>query len=167
MCNKRNITILGDSIVKDIKPFKMKRMLSTNDKLYVKSSPGAGTSDMADYIKPTLRRNPDIIVYHAGTNNLRDDDDPENIANEIINLALDIKTEVNKVIVSSLLVREDTLNEKALSVNQFLKTKCSQEALDFIDNSNIANVHLNKGGLHLNFMGTIALAKNVMGYINN
>ena len=165
--NKRNITILGDSIVKDIKPFKMKKMLSTNDKLYVKSFPGAGTSDMADYIKPTLRRNPDIIVYHAGTNNLRGDDDPENIANEIINLALDIKTEVNKVIVSSLLVREDNLNEKALSVNQFLKTKCSQEALDFIDNSNITKVHLNRGGLHLNFKGTIALAKNVMGYINN
>ena len=70
----------------------MKRMLSTNDKLYAKSFPGAGTNDMADFIKPTLRRNPEIIVYHADTNNLRVDDELENIASDIIKPALDMRT---------------------------------------------------------------------------
>ena len=128
----------------------MKRMLSTNDKLYVKSFPGAGRSDMADYIQTTLRRNPEIIVYHAGTNKLCDDDEPENIASDIIKLALDMRTGFNKIIVSSLLVQDDKLNEKASKVNHFLKSKCSHEALGYIDNSNITNDHLNKGGLHFN-----------------
>ena len=95
------MTILGDSIVKEIKPFKMKRMLG-NDKLYVKSFPGATTSDMTDYCNPTIRRSPNIIILHAGTNNLKIDDDPNTIASDIIKLALAMKTGCNDVNVSSL-----------------------------------------------------------------
>ena len=158
------ITIVGDSIVKEIKPFKMKRMLG-NDKLYVKSFPGATTSDMVDYCKPTLRRSPNITMLHAETNNLNIEGDPNTIANDIINLALDMKADVNEVNISSLITRNDKYNEKALKVNDCLKLKCSKYALGFIDNSNVTKVHLNKGGLHLNFKGTVTLARNFMTHI--
>ena len=163
---KRSVTIIGDSIVKEIKPFKMKRMLG-NDKLYVKSFSGATTSDMADYCKPTIRRNPNIIILHARTNNLNTGNDPNSIASDIVKLALDMKTDVNEVNVSSLIARNDKLNDKALKVNNCLELKCSQVALGFIDNSNVTNEHLNKGGIHLNFKGTVALTKNFMTYIQN
>ena len=163
--NKRSVTILGDSIVKDIKPFKMKRMLGKNEKLYVKSFPGATTNDMFDYCKPTIRRNPNMVIYHAGTNNLCTGDEPNTIASDIIKLALDMKNDSNEVSISSLIVRNDKLNEKALKVNDCLKVKCSQYALGFIDNSNVTKVHLNNSGLHLNFKGTIVLAKNFMAHI--
>ena len=142
-------------------------MLTKSDKLYVKSFPGAVTSDMIDYCKPTLRRKPDVIIYHAGTNNLHTEDKPNTIASDIIRLALDMKTDVNQVNISSLMVRNDRFNEKALKVNDCLKVKCLQYELGYIDNSNVTKEHLNQGGLHLNFKGTLALAKNFMAYIQN
>lgn len=165
--NKRSVTILGDSVVKDIKPFKMKRMLGKNDRLYVKSFPGATTTDMIDYCKPCLRHNPNVIIYHAGTNNLNTKEEPNTIANNIVKHAIDMKTDSNEVNISSLIIRDDKLNEKAAKVNDFLKIKCSKYGLRFIDNSNVTKEHLNKSGIHLNFKGTVTLAKNFMASIQN
>ena len=39
--NKRNITILGDSLIKDMKSFKMRQGLSADEKVYIKFFPGA------------------------------------------------------------------------------------------------------------------------------
>ena len=50
-----------------------------DDRLYVKSFPGATVQDMLDYSKPILRKKPDIIIYHTGTNNLYIDDAPNEI----------------------------------------------------------------------------------------
>ena len=85
-------------------PFK--RILG-NDKLYVKSFPGATTRDMVDYCKPTLRHSPNIIILHAGTNNVNIEGDPNNIANDIIKLIPDMKTDVHAVNISSLITRND------------------------------------------------------------
>ena len=45
---KRSITVLGDSIVKDVKPFKMRRMMNKNERLYVKCFSGVSINDMLD-----------------------------------------------------------------------------------------------------------------------
>ena len=76
---------------------------------------------MIGYCKPTSRRKPDIIIYHPGTNNLHTEDKPNTIASDIVRLALDMKTDVNQVNISSLIVRNDRFNEKALKVNDCLK----------------------------------------------
>ena len=31
----------------------------------------ASTEDLTDHIKPTIRKNPDIVVIHTGTNDLQ------------------------------------------------------------------------------------------------
>ena len=163
----RTITILGDSIVKEIKVHKMKRKLARNEKLYVKSFSGATVADMVDYSRPTVRKEPDLIVLHAGTNDLRSNKTAENIASDIIKLALELKSEKNDVMISSLVFRDDTaeLNDKGKAVNLILKAECECYNLLFIDHSNIQKQHLNGSKLHLNYKGTIALANNFLNHI--
>ena len=36
----------------------------------IQTSPGCTTEDIADYIKPIIRRKPDIILFDTGTNDL-------------------------------------------------------------------------------------------------
>ena len=86
---KRKITVIGDSIVKNIQLHKMKNTLG-DDRLYIKSFSGAPVVDMLDYSKPILRMKPDVIIYHTGTNNLCTDDTPNEIASNIINHALEM-----------------------------------------------------------------------------
>ena len=45
--NKRNITLIGDSLIKNIVAHKMKRCMKSNEKIYVKSFPGATTPNLA------------------------------------------------------------------------------------------------------------------------
>ena len=74
--------------------YKMKQCLSSNDKVFVKSFSGATTECMTDYVKPSLKYNPDIIILHCRSNNLRSiDESAEDIANNVINLAKSIKSE--------------------------------------------------------------------------
>ena len=60
-----------------------------------------------DYIKLTLRSNPELIVYNVGSNNLHDDDELEYTTSEIFKLVLERRTGLNKI-VSSLLVQDNT-----------------------------------------------------------
>ena len=63
--------------------------------------------------------------------------------------------------------RNDEHNDKGMRVNGRLKIKCSKYGLGFMNNCNISfKKHLNRSGLHLNYIGTIALANNFLKAIN-
>lgn len=163
----RSTTIIGDSIIKHINPFKMKKDMHKGDKLYIKSFPGATTECMSDYVKPSLKFNPDLIIIHTGANDIRSTKSPEIIANDIVNLATKIKSNHNDVIVSGLIARNDELNTKSQQVNVILFDKCNERNLFYIDNTNIiARKHLNSSGVHLNLNGTAQLANNFLDCIN-
>ena len=158
---KRSVVILGDSLLKDIEQNKVRKGLGGNEKVYVKCFPGATTKHMRSYINPSKDFNNDLVLIHCGTNDLRGDKQSKDIANEIIDLAMEMKTDVNEVIISSILPRRDKLNVKAIEVNKFLFSFCSKKKLHCIDNSNIdPNKHLNNSGLHLNYEGTYVLGSN-------
>ena len=164
----RSTTILGDSLVKDIKSFKMKKALPSGDKLFIKTFPGATTSDMDDYVKPTLKYKPNMIILNTGTNDLRSNKTAEEISDEIINLGLKVKTKETEVCISGIVSRNDDerLNEKGSKVNNLLNVKCARHDLAFLDNSNILpRKHLNASGLHLNFRGTLLLANNFLNFL--
>ena len=164
---KRTVTILGDSIVKGIEGYKMREALNNTTNVYVKSFSGANIDDMKSYIKPSTRRNPHAIIIHCGTNELRNDNTAEEIADNIVNLALSVKTETTEVIISGITPRKDKLNAKGMKVNEYLYKKLSERNMGFINNDNIdANIHLNKSGLHLNYIGTKRLADNFLDIIN-
>ena len=66
--------------------------------------PGATTHDMYDYLKPLLKKNPDNIILHVGTNNLVNETS-RGILNEICSLKNFIEKlcPTCKVIVSNLI----------------------------------------------------------------
>ena len=102
-----------------------------------------------------------------GTNNLKSaTKSPETIAKDIIDVALDLKTEQNEVVVSSITCRTDRLNAKALKVNTCIKTLCDTHSLGFIDNSNITKHDVNGSGVHLKEPGFVKLAQNFLRHIN-
>ena len=68
--NPSHTTIIaGDSILKHLTSHKMPK---DNKKVKVATFPGCTIRDMRDHIKPILRKKPDQLIIHVGTNSLRD-----------------------------------------------------------------------------------------------
>ena len=98
--NKLPVTaILGNSIVKDLKGWKLS---DEKNKVVVKHFSGAKTKDMESYIISTLEQNPETIIIDSGSNDLKSDSSPEEIVRYITNLTTSVKTQTNKVILSSI-----------------------------------------------------------------
>ena len=143
----------------------MRKRIPKGDKIYVKSFSGATTECIRDYVKPSLRFHPDLIILHTGVNNIRSNNSPNVIAEDIVNLACDIKNKSNDVVISGLVGRSDNLNFKLQQVNDILISKCTERNLLYIDNCNITQQHLNST-MHLNHKGTCQVAINFLSYIN-
>ena len=73
---------------------------------------------MSDFAKPSLRRTPDEIILHIGTNNFSTDE-PRQLGEKIVDLARFIEQESpsTKLAVSGLIVRKDDLDRKVITVN--------------------------------------------------
>ena len=74
----------------------------------MKSFSGAKISDMQDYVKPTLRENPDQTIVHDLASNNR----PKQIVESIIGKATSLKSGTCDVLVSSITVRKDQHRKK-------------------------------------------------------
>ena len=68
---------------------------------------------MKHYMKPTQGKSPTQIIFPVGTNDLATNKDSNEIANEIVELVKSVKTDNNKVVISSLVPRKDKFNTKA------------------------------------------------------
>ena len=71
---------------------------------------------------------------------------------------------VSKVFVSVIVQNPESLLEE---VNEKISFMCKNNNFIFSDNSNISNIHLLDGGLHLVDLGRCILANNVIDRINN
>ena len=160
------IYIAGDSILKNLQGHKM----SHTAKVKVSSFPGCTTRDMHDHIKPLLRRSPDEIILHVGTNSLRSTDSPA-CADEIIDIGRSIKNNHpdTKVTLSTLVARNDNdvLTEKVNEVNNIIRKHCRENNWALIEHDKITPKHLNHSGLHLNKSGTALFAKNFISHISS
>lgn len=74
--------ILGDSVTKNIQGGKA-RVTS-------RSFSGSTVDDTVDFFKPFIRRKPDEIILHIGTNNLSNEE-PQQVAEKIVDLGLSIE----------------------------------------------------------------------------
>ena len=92
---------------------------------------------MKDYIKPTNARKPNIVILHNGTNDLKSNQNPLDIANKIINLVKNIKNSGMEVSISSLIPRGDRLSKKRRKVEKEFQDKCTSENSAFILHKNI------------------------------
>ena len=89
----------------------------------VKYFPGATVGDMSDYIKPVLRRKPDTVILHVGTN-ITTNKEASEIVNDIDKLCQEAK-EIDpnvEIILSELINREDNAKAKTTvqDVNRLL-----------------------------------------------
>ena len=155
---------MGDSIVQDIYGWK----LSDNyEKVVVKQCSGLTTKDMMAYIKPPLKRNPDRFIIHLGTNDLRSDQDRKTIVRNVVEVANNKKTDINKVLISSIVPRLDNLNGKVCHVNIFLKKFCIENDFFYVNHGNIKpRQHCNYVGIHLNTLRSKILADNFILALN-
>ena len=157
--NKRKTVIIGDSMLKGVQAWKLKKHLKENIK--VKSFSGATIEDMNHYVIPSKKEEPNVFIIHAGTNNLKDNKSSEELANEIMELGKSLSTPRNDVAISGICHRADGNEERIFEINEHLKRNCSDGKLFYIDNDNIlSNRHLNMSGLHLNARGNSLLANN-------
>ena len=142
--------IVGNSIVKYIYGWEFS---DNYEKVVVKQFSGSTTEDMMTYIKPPLKCNPDRFIIHVGTNDLRSDQDRETIVRNVVDVANNSKTDINKILISSIVPRRDNLNGK---VRQFifLKKFCLENDFAYVNHGNVKpRQHCNYGGIHLNNLG--------------
>ncbi|CAB4020596.1 Hypothetical predicted protein [Paramuricea clavata] len=64
-----NIVILVDSMLKHLNPRRIQQGI--DQKISIKTFPGAGVDEMTHYVKPTLQEKPKHIILHIGTNDLQ------------------------------------------------------------------------------------------------
>ena len=162
--DRMNITIIGDSLLKGIE----QNGLSRKHNIRVRSHPGANSTDITDHIKPALRRKPDGVVLHHGTNDITEDMDTCKILKETIE-TIRKESPQTVICVSALITRNDKpgLAAKVEDTNRRLKALCIEEKIEMIDNSNIDESCLNHGKLLLNRKGNALFARNLLNYINN
>ena len=165
--NKKNVYVLGDSIVKHVEGWKLKNSLGNNHNVYVRSFPGAKVKCMKDYVKPCTRENnPEYVILYVETPN--SELTPERIAKLVIDVGKNIQTNHTTVSISSIVPRNDNFNNKATEVNKGLSKKCKKEKLLFVDHKSInPKAHLNRNKLHLNHNGYEKLGKNFVSFIRN
>ena len=121
--SKQTVVVAGDSIIKYVKGWELS---SADQSVSVKSFPGATADDMVDFLKPTLRRKPDKLAIHAGTN--------------------DVSSSTPKVIADKVSKTKSDSQELAAKVNEtnnLLKLNCARENWLFLDNGNIGRSYLN------------------------
>ena len=128
--------------------------MSRDDSVKIRPLLGASMEDLIDHIKPAIRKNTDILVTHTGTNDLQSN---YNIVKKSKKLVSAVK-EVDKDN-SEITKREDEdVKDKINDANNKLKNYCNSAGINFIDNSNIDGLCLNRGKLYLNRKGIAALA---------
>ena len=125
-------------MVKHVNGYKMS---TKSTKIQVSAFPGSTTLDMTDYIKPILRKKPDKLIIHVGTNCLKSRENSQRSAEEIIKLGESVKKSIpeTEVAISSLITRSDDefLTRKVSDVNKVLKQTCIQKHWKYIDHTNI------------------------------
>ena len=133
--------IAGDSILKHLNPH---RMSKDNKKVKVATFPGCTTRDMRGHIKPILKKKPDQLIIHVGTNSLRNSESPSVCSNDIINLVCSINRGATNtdVVLSSLTTRSDDeqLAIRAEEVNSTLRDFCRQNEWKIIVLLNITSI---------------------------
>ena len=135
--------LIGDSMVKNIQGRKLGK--AVGHRVVVKSFSGANTRAMSDYLKPNLELNPDQVILHVGTNDLKKKE-PQEVAEAIVDLARQVERSSDaKVVISELVCRRDKLNEQVKAVNKRLKRYCQQNEWKLIQHNNVTDKELNMG----------------------
>ena len=139
----------------------MKKRLSKNRLVKVHDFRGATLADINHHIIPILKKKPDVVILHVGTN-----DSVSRTSREVLDDLLQLKSAITKtlpncqVIFSQPSLRVD--NGKAALTLHRLNEHFSElkNFSDVVNNSNIKVKHIGQKGLHFKPKGKSRLALN-------
>ena len=120
---------------------------------------------MMDIIKPVLRKQPDVIVLHSGTNDISNNVNTLKQIKKLVNFIkeVDSETKETKIAISGIINRTDNDYRDAIrKINDSLRTYCQNHNHIFIDNENVDETCLNRSNLHLNKKGNSYFANNII-----
>lgn len=157
--------ILGDSMIRRIQGWRLGRKVG--HRVVVKPFSGATTTDMRDHMKPSLRRKPERVILHIGTNDLKGSS-PVEIADNIVDLARMIENESDaEIVLSEIITRADNIpDENVKKINKLVNRYANQNGWGIIRNDNITKHHLDEKGLHLNEKGISIMINNLVTYFS-
>ena len=161
---KSHIEIIGDSMLNGVHERGMNK--DENIKVKIRKYPGASSIDILDHIKPSLRKAPEQIIIHAGTNDISNSTNYLKNVKKIVKLVKETCKDT-KLSFSSVICRTDIrdITDTINTTNSHLENYCKQQNIGFINNGNIKKSDLNSKGLHLHERGSSKLAKNLLDFI--
>ena len=117
-----------------------------------------------DHLRPAMRKKPDTIIMHTGTNDLRNDINTMKYIRSIKKILEEMKDCSDiQVGFSGIIERRDhNLGEKIKDINERLKRLCNSKSFLFIDNRNNDKSSLNKSLLHLSRYGNRLFSGNLI-----
>ena len=157
--SKKKVTIVGDSILKYVRREDVSTKQHNTRVLF---HLGATTEDMLDFVKPIVRRKPDYLLIHSGSNDLTKGVNTIKKVKKLTKVIRELDTDEEiKLGFSSITCRKDRdLDDKIKEVNDKLEKYCKSKGFIFVDNKNIDESCLNNSKLHLNKNGTNMLLRN-------
>ena len=168
------VLVIGSSMLSRIRKKEFSEHVQNGEARF-KVFPGATVDKINYYLLPELKEfRYKKVVIHCGTNDLfyRTAEEIVDSMGEIFKTCMDYGVET--VIISSIVIRRcrNNIEEKRLTVNSLLKTKCETVGEGgvkayFVDNGNILYEDLYTDGLHLVESGTVKLANNILVSVNN
>ena len=113
-----------------------------------------------------VRRTPDCIIIHAGTNDVTRETDTINNLRSIVRDAKETAP-TTEIVISSLATRYDkaNINQKVVQLNKEIDDLAKDININVITHPNLDKCCRNKKLLHLNRRGVAELAKNFLGFI--
>ncbi len=158
--------IIGDSILNGLSEQGLRRRHNVK----IRAHSGATSQDIKDHIRPIIRRKPDCVLVHCGTNDLTKKDAIDTIETikEIISEAKD-ESPHTTIALSSLTMRRDQegMSNKVNELNRSFKKLAKEQGIPIIDNSNVDISCLSARKLHLNKKGDSTLARNFVNFLDN
>ena len=120
--------------------------------------------DRKDFIKPVLRRKPDLICIHARKNDLADDQfsNSETLA-EVFEAARNVSLET-EIVLLSVITRQDKpgMPKEVKNLNKIIKEVCEKFDIRVMSSSNIGEECLSSKKLLLNQRGNLVFARNFL-----
>ena len=107
------------------------------------------------------------MILLVGTNELKISKTASHISMSVIDLTLSLKSETNAVMISLIVPRKDSLNNKAQEVSSRLINMCGERDITFVDHTDTIDIerHLNESKVHLNKSRTIEFAQDVSEFL--
>ena len=125
--SKKDIIIVGDSMMKHVNGSEVSR----DDSVKNRCHPGATTDDIIDYVRPTARKKPDMIIFHTGNNGVRNKVNTLQKVKEVITTIeeIDVSNKIQIVFSSVTHLDDQDFEEEIKEINKMLENLCKGKGL--------------------------------------